>query len=126
MDKKNEDEARKGARHYKSKSRTIKSCEWPGTGKPVGLLKLNCAELQQARFAAIEHFDKKNIELTIFSASALDAEEMVQQCYLFLIDPEANNPKYRIFSSADEARSELDDDERVYFCRKYNAIYNVK
>ena len=109
---------------YKSKSRDIRLVEWPGTGKQVGILRMNCAEIQKARFEAIEYFDKKNIKIDLFSSAALDAEEMVQQCHIFLIDPDASNPNYRVFRGADEARNRLTDDERYYFCQKYNELFN--
>jgi hypothetical protein len=119
------DEKRKSVANYKGRFRVVEKVEWPEAGKEVGILKMTCAELQQARFAAIEHFDKKNVELTVFSAQALDAEEMTQQCFLFLLDPDSKNPEWRIFSSADEARKLLTNDERYYFCGKYNELYEA-
>jgi hypothetical protein len=112
--------------YYLPKTRNINLVPWPGTDKEVGILELNCDELQKARFAAIEHFAKNNIELNIFSTGILDSEEMVQQCYLFLIDPEARNYKYKVFRGADEARKKLTDDMRFYFCQQYNRLYSAK
>lgn len=110
--------------YYQPKIREIKLAEWPGSEKQIGVLKLNCDELQKARFAAIEHFQKQNIELTLFTSQALEAEEMLQQCAMFLIDPDAKNPSYRIFRGADEARKRLTDDDRFNLIRLYNVLYN--
>jgi len=112
--------------YYSSKHREIKLVDWPESDKQVGVLELNCDELQKARLAAIEHFRKQNIELTIFTSAALDAEEMVQQCCIFLIDPEAKNPSYKIFRGADEARKRLTNTERFYFCSKYSELFEAE
>lgn len=119
-------EKRATSKDYISQHREIVLISWPGNDKEVGLLKLNCAELQQAYFESRRRFDKQQIRMDVFAEEALSAEEMVQQCYLMLIDPEARNPKYKVFKSADEARNLLDDDMREYFVKAYNDCYIKK
>lgn len=107
------------ASDFKAADREIAVVPWPGTGQQVGVLLLNCAELQQAHLDARRRFRKMGQDLDLYSAEELEAEEMLQQCYLMLVDPSARVATARIFESADQARDVLDANERALFCGEH-------
>lgn len=103
--------------------REVEVVDWPGTDRKVGLMRLNCEELQQAYFAMREHFRRQGQPVDLFSQEEHEAEEMLQQVYRMLIDPSSKVADYRVFSSADQARKRLDAYERRFFCALHNELY---
>ena len=107
--------------NYKQKKRTVTRIKWPDTDKDVGLMLLNCAELQESYFAARDYFAKKGYQNQAENDMEYEAEKLTQQICRFLIDPESctGEEKYRIFASADECRKSLTANERLFFATKY-------
>jgi len=97
--------------------RTVHAVDWPGVpGKKVGLLELRCNELLDAYFAARETFSRKGWEDIDAVAAVAFADELnLQYCFRMLVDPDACNPKFQVFKTADEARERLSAAERSYF-----------
>lgn len=95
--------------------RDVQVIDWPGTDRKVGLLLLRVSELQEAHFAAREHFKRKAATVDWASKVSLDEEEALQQVYRMLIDPDAKAPEYRVFKSPEQARARLTPDQRDHF-----------
>lgn len=108
---------------YASSTREVNTVPWPGTDKLVGIMHLAVGELQDAHFEAREWFKKKSREVDLASMVELEREEVVQQCYRMLIDPDAKNADYRIFRSVSEARERLTAYEINNLCAQYQKLY---
>lgn len=106
-------------RDFKPKDRRVDLVRWPGTERHVGLMQLNCAEVQAAHLAARARFRNRGQDVDEFSRAELQAEESLQCCYLMLIDQDACVADARVFASADQARTELGPDLREYFMNEH-------
>ena len=109
-----------------SRERDIKLIQYPGTEENVGLMLLNCSELQESHFTARKWFAKKCQEVDDTSHIQFLAEEEIQQCFSFLIDPDSGNGVDKLFASDKEARKRLGVEERAYFIDQYSAFLNEK
>lgn len=105
--------------------REVKAVEWPGTGRQVGVLHLNVGELLEAHAAARETCKRRGIPADMWSAEAIEAEEMTQQCYRMLVDPEARIADARVFTSIEQVRKRLDAEERGHFCAQHERLYGA-
>lgn len=106
--------------------REVTPVAWPGTDKMVGLLHLNLAELQDAHADARRHCKRRDIPADVFSAEELEKEEMAQQCFRALVDPDARVADARLFESVDQLRQRMDAEERAWFCALHERLYGLK
>ncbi len=109
--------------------RAVHQVPWPGSenGRQVGVLELRCAEIQDAYFAAREHFSKRGwSDLDAVAISAFNIELEVQNCYRMLIDPDSRNAVDRIFKDADECRKRLGPAERHFFATMHDELQEKK
>ncbi len=95
--------------------RDVAAIDWPGQERRANIMMLNCAEIQQAHFAARNWFERKGQPVDDANERTFTDEENIQLVYRMLIEEDSVNPKAQIFSSADEARAFLGPDECAYF-----------
>ncbi len=121
----NSSAARKlGIGDLKSLKRQIETVPWPGGAeRQVGIMKLNCLELQESYFAARERFEQRQVAVDLLSKPYLDEEEAYQHVYRFLIDPDRRAPPGRVFPNANKVREALTFDEVQYLMREYRRLW---
>lgn len=109
----------------KPDEREVTVIKWPGTDRDVGLLHLNVGELLDAHCAARELFRKRGIAADPWSSEALEQEEMTQQVFRMLVEPDARVADARVFQSVDQCRKRLDAEERSWFCVQHERSYGL-
>ena len=111
--------------NYKQKLRKVEVVEWPDSGKKVGIMQLNYAEIQEAYFAARESFSKRGYQQISADDMEFDTEKLIQRVYLFLVDPDSRTgeKKYRIFNNCDECKQFLTSKEMLYFASNYLELF---
>ncbi len=100
---------------YKGTERHVRRVPWPGLQREIGVLRLVCAEIQQAYFAAREHFSRQRQAVDGAGQRLFQDEVDFQLVYRMLIAPDSKRPEDRICKSVDELRRLLEPDEVAHF-----------
>jgi hypothetical protein len=117
-------------RRVKPRRRVVHEAEWPGDeGWPLGekrfgLLLLVCAEVQEAHFDAVKHFQDRAQPAEGVGFDAFDRERLLQEAYRMLLRPDAEDPKLRAFKDAGQARRELDLTEVAWIQNLHTELTN--
>ncbi len=112
---------RASVRDYKDVlRRDITLIDWPGSAKNIGLMLLNCDEVQQCHLEARAWFRRNGQDVDLFSTDELEREERHQQVFRMLVDPDAKTAQSRVFATIAEARKTLLPDELFYFLHKHD------
>jgi hypothetical protein len=85
-------------------------------GVTLGLRILVEKDYHAANFAAVEYFDKNEVDLTLATADTFEAEKTVQLLALAVVDPETRKP---VFSSVDEVREVLMRHDKDHLAEQY-------
>lgn len=104
---------------YLSEQRVIKVVPWPGIEKDVGILVLNCDDIQSAVFEARSHFDRQRQPVDALAEQWFLHEIEYQLVRRILIDPDSKNPSDRIFLSAAQFRKAMSPDLVQWFLDRH-------
>lgn len=102
--------------------RDIYPVKWPGGEREVNLLLLRCDEVQEAQFATVDFFKRKMQVCADVNYGEFLREKERQEVRLMILLPDSNNPKDKLFPTADELRKSMDLDEVAYFQRQHELL----
>lgn len=97
-----------------------KIISWPNRENiKVELKILNASESRQAKILNQKEFSREGLEIGMHNLADYRASEAAHGMWRAILDPDTHQP---VFSSAEEFRSFLTDDEISYFVNAYNAL----